>query len=168
MPFITEELWQRLETGGKSIALAEYPKPEPGDEEAELDMAVVQSNVKEIRQGRAANKIDRSQVLLVEISADGDEYDYIAANREAIAKLANVTLELVRGSSALKLNIPIDRARLEKENAELEKQIANLERQFTDTESLAKKPEKIVEGMRKKKAEYEAQLAKNRAALEAS
>ena len=25
MPFITEELWQRLETGGKSIALAPYP-----------------------------------------------------------------------------------------------------------------------------------------------
>ena len=29
MPFITEELWQRLETGGKSIALAAYPHAEP-------------------------------------------------------------------------------------------------------------------------------------------
>ena len=26
MPFLTEELWQRLGTGGKSIALAAYPQ----------------------------------------------------------------------------------------------------------------------------------------------
>ncbi len=51
----------------------------------------------------------------------------------------------------MKLNIPVDRARLEKENVQLEKQIANLDLQFADQESLAKKPEKIVAGMREKK-----------------
>ncbi len=65
----------------------------------------------------------------------------------------------------MKLNIPVDRARLEKENEGLEKQIANLQRQLNDDNFLAKAPEKIVAGMREKKAGYEAQLAKNRAAL---
>ena len=169
MPFITEELWQRLGTGGKSIALAEYPKPEPVNEEAEREMRLLQQVVTEIRQNRASNKIDRSQVLTAEIRAEGMDLATIDRLQGAIAKLANVILTVGNGSPyALKLNIPVDRVRLEKENAELEKQIANLERQFADTESLAKKPEKVIAGMREKKANYEAQLAKNRAALAAA
>jgi valyl-tRNA synthetase len=165
MPFITEELWQRLETGGKSIALAAYPMAESGDEQAEREMALFQGIITEIRQNRAAHKIDRSQVLNAGISAEGADHAFIESHLDSIAKLGNVTITLAQGPFAVKLNIPVDRARLEKENAELEKQIANLERQFADTESLAKKPEKVIAGMREKKAGYEAQLAKNRAAL---
>ncbi len=121
--------------------------------------------ITEIRQNRAANKIDRSQTLHAEIFADGDEHKYVAGNRDAIARFGNVTLTLGQGPFAVKLNIPVDRARLEKENEGLEKQIANLDRQFGNEQFMAKAPEKIVAGMRQKKAEYEAQLAKNRAAL---
>jgi valyl-tRNA synthetase len=165
MPFITEELWQRLETGGKSIALALYPAPGSIDAEAERDVALFQRIVTEVRQNRAANKIDRRESLSAEISAEGPEHTFIAANQPALAKFANVTIVLSQGPFAVKLNIPIDRARLEKENLQLEKQIANLDQQFADQESLAKKPEKVVAAMREKKAGYEAQLAKNRAAL---
>jgi valyl-tRNA synthetase len=165
MPFITEELWQRLDTGGKSIALAAYPPEESRSAEAERDMSLFQRIVTEIRQNRAANKIDRSQVLNVEIFAESNDHAFIAAHQDAIARLCNVTLTLSLGTFAVRLNIPVDRARLEKENAQLEKQIANLEAQFADQESLAKKPEKVIAGMREKKAAYEAQLAKNCAAL---
>ena len=56
MPFITEELWQRLETGGKSIALAPYPAAEvEGLADAELDMAVFQSD-RHARSGRTARR----------------------------------------------------------------------------------------------------------------
>ncbi len=164
MPFITEELWQRLETGGKSIALARYPEGGPLDP-AEHEMDVFKQVITEIRQNRAANKIDRSQTLHAEISADGDQYKFITSNQDAVAKLGNVTVTLAQGPFTVKLDIPVDRARLEKENAQLLKQIANLEQQFADQESLAKKPEKVIAGMREKKAAYEAQLAKNRAAL---
>ncbi len=76
MPFITEELWQRLEleTDDKSIALTLYPAAEPRDGDAEEGMGVVQTVVTEIRQGRAANKIDRSHALSAEIFADGAEH----------------------------------------------------------------------------------------------
>jgi valyl-tRNA synthetase len=167
MPFITEELWQRLETGGRSIALAAYPEAEQRDFETEKNFGLLKGIVTNVRQDRASNKIDRGQVLSAEISDELEDYDFIESQLDAIAKLANVTVSLSRGPFAVKLNIPVDRVRLEKENLELEKQIANLERQFADTATLAKKPEKIVAGMREKLAAYTAQLAKNRAALEA-
>jgi valyl-tRNA synthetase len=165
MPFITEELWQRLETGGKSIALARYPQPGPQvPEVGEREMDFLMAEIKELREIR----LDPKQLLTVDYILSGWKHDVITAYGRAFAKLANVKLTLKRGDPHMRSDsIPVDRARLEKENAELEKQIANLERQFADTESLAKKPEKIVNGMRDKKAGYEAQLAKNRAALEA-
>ena len=59
----------------------------------------------------------------------------------------------------------MDREKIAKEIAELEKVIANSERQLSNEAFIAKAPEKIVAGMRQKQAEYEAQLAKLRAAL---
>ena len=68
-------------------------------------------------------------------------------------------------SSFCKLDLKVDREKVAKEIAELEKVIANSQRQLSNEAFLAKAPEKIVAGMRQKQAEYEAQLAKLRAAL---
>jgi valyl-tRNA synthetase len=167
MPFITEELWQRLEMPGKSIAIEAYPQFDPAanDVAAQNAMDVIQRIVTEIRQGRAANKIDRSQALIAKVSAPPAAFVTIRENCGAIERLVNVTLTVEPGEFALKLDIPVDRARLEKESEQLEKLIANYELQFANEEVMAKKPEKVITGMRQKKAEYEAQLAKNRAAL---
>jgi valyl-tRNA synthetase len=172
MPFITEELWQRLETGGRSIALAAYPRAEPVDTEAEREMKVVQDIVTSVRVTRAESKIDKKVPLTAEILVGGELYDAANAHLAAITRLTNTTFT-VRSRPGLLIvraalptgSIVVDRARLEKENAQLEKQIANLDQQFADQESLAKKPERVIAGMREKKAAYEAQLAKNRAAL---
>ncbi|HEV2198638.1 MAG TPA: valine--tRNA ligase [Bryobacteraceae bacterium] len=56
-------------------------------------------------------------------------------------------------------------ARLRKDNAQLENVIANYKRQLEDEISVSKKPAQLVQAMRTKLAEYEAQLAKNKAAL---
>ena len=63
------------------------------------------------------------------------------------------------------LDIPLNRARLEKENEQLEKVIANSKRQLDNPDIVAKMPEKVVATLRSKLAGYEAQLANNRAAL---
>ncbi len=89
----------------------------------------------------------------------------IQENCKAIERLANVTLTVEKGEFALQLDIPVDRARLEKENEQLEKLIANYEQQFANDEIMAKRPEKVIADMRAKKAKYEADLAKNREAL---
>jgi valyl-tRNA synthetase len=171
MPFITEELWQRLELPGKSIALAAYPQFEAGDQDpgAAREIELMQRVVTEIRQDRAANKIDKSQKITAHISSP--DHVILEAQREAINRLANVNLIVSEGAAVpytLKLSIPLDRARLEKENEGFEKQIDNLERQLNDQGFIVKAPAHVVEGMRKKKSEYEAQLAKNRAALSAA
>jgi valyl-tRNA synthetase len=128
-------------------------------------MDVIQKIVTEIRQSRASNKIDKSQALIASISAPPAAFLVIEQNRKAIERLANVTLTLEQGPPAVKLDIPLDRARLEKENEQLEKVIANSKRQLDNAEIVAKMPEKVVATLRSKLAEYEAQLAKNRAAL---
>ena len=57
------------------------------------------------------------------------------------------------------------KGRLRKENEQLEKVIANSKRQLENESFVSKAPAKVIEGMRAKLAEYEAQLAKNKAAL---
>jgi valyl-tRNA synthetase len=162
MPFVTEELWHRL-GHGDSIALHPYPQPRPGwvNLEAETGMKLLQAIVTDIRQRRADHKIDKSQKLAATVSLRGQ-----VAIAAAVERLANVTLTIVDGDpSPVKLDIPVDRARLERESAQLAQQIANLDRQFGNQEFMAKAPEKVIASMQQKKADYEAQLAKNRAAL---
>jgi valyl-tRNA synthetase len=145
MPFLTEELWQRLETGGKSISLARYPAFEEGSEGPSVDMSTLQGLVTEIRQARAANKVDRSQVLSAEITSSTPTFELIKDHAHIIERLGNVTLKLAVGAPLnLKLNIPVDRTRLEKENEGLEKQIANLDRQFGNEQFMSKAPEKVI------------------------
>jgi valyl-tRNA synthetase len=168
MPFLTEELWHRLEMPGKSIALAAYPLFDPAAIDAESVAAVstLQDIVTRIRQDRAANKIDKSQKLNATLRANGQELARVQQNLPAIERLANVTLTVEQGAPApVKLDIPLDRERIAKEIEQLEKVIANSDRQLSNEEFVKKAPEKVIADIRRKKTEYEAQLAKNRAAL---
>jgi valyl-tRNA synthetase len=163
MPFLTEELWQRLELSGKSIALSAYPVfvPEDEDANAEDQMKAVQELVTEARSIRADNKIDPKRKVAAAISQPLDD-----ARRAMIERLANVALTHDPAlKQRIRLDIPVDRARLDRDNEQLEKQIAALDRQLSNPEFVAKAPEKVVSGMRTKKAEYEKKLTENRAAL---
>ena len=69
------------------------------------------------------------------------------------------------------LNVPqvqveAQRKRLEKDREQLEKNIANSRRQLADETFLSRAPAHVVETIRAKLAEYEAQLAKVQAALD--
>ena len=164
MPFLTEELWHRLDQPGKSIALAAYPQFDPAQEnrEAEACMNLVQEIVTEARALRADNKIDQRRKLDAEYNFEID-----GERKAMIERLGNITLIYDPGlKRRLRLDIPVDRARLEKENEQLERQIAALDQQLSNSEFLAKAPEKVVAGMRAKLAEYKKKLAENRAALE--
>jgi valyl-tRNA synthetase len=183
MPFLTEELWQRLERPGKSIALAPYPRFDAAsvDENAAHDMAVLQEIITAARSLRADHKVDKKQMLPAVLYAPGHAHSVAWSHAQAIEKLANIQLEMHRETAPklegavrstpefdLLLKIPAaadQHERLEKENVHLEKLIANCERQLTNEEFLKKAPAHVVDEIRRKKAEYEAQVAKNRAAL---
>jgi valyl-tRNA synthetase len=172
MPFITEELWHRRghET---SIALARYPQYDSSlhDPEAEREMKLLQDVVTAIRGIRADHKIDRKEKLSGTLAVNG------AVPVAMIEQLANAKLTVKSAAGPgfdLKLDLPQaagptdeQRERLKKENEQLEKVIASSHRQLSNDAFVTKAPAKVIDTLRAKLAEYEAQLAKNKAALEA-
>jgi len=170
MPFITEELWHRR-GHQTSIALEPYPQYEPAlnDADAEREMKLLQDIVTAVRELRADHKIDRKVKLSGTLSLGG------SVPMETIERLTNVGLEVRprEGSGFdLKLDLPEaagtsdeQRERLKKDNEQLDKIIANSLRQLGNESFVAKAPAHVIDGMRAKLAEYQAQLAKNRAAL---
>jgi len=97
------------------------------------------------------------------------------ATAEAIQKIARVTLQMKSEAAPkadvmrstvefdLVLDIPKtaeDPARKQKEREQLEKNIANSKRQLSDEVFLSKAPAKVVDSIRAKLADYQAQLAK--------
>jgi valyl-tRNA synthetase len=190
MPFLTEELWQRLGAGAAgpvSIALAPYPQPDLSleDASAERDMETLQAIVTGARYLRAEMKADPRQSLDGTLYAQGRVQELASAEREAIERLSGIRLELSSGPAPqgeglvystpdfdLILRVPAaqageQRLKLEKQIAQLEKAIAGARRQLSDATFLQRAPAAVVDSMRAKLADYEAQLEKSRAALAA-
>jgi valyl-tRNA synthetase len=190
MPFLTEELWQRMGPEGTtgrpvSIALAPYPQysHEATDLIAERQVNLLQDIIGAARDLRADMKLDPKLSLSGTLHARGAAYQVGTAQAEAIQRLANVKLEFAQNGVSpkgavrsthefdLSLEVPqaltgAHRARLEKEQEQLEKVVANSRRQLADEAFVSKAPSKVVESIRQKLAEYEAQLAKIKAALD--
>jgi valyl-tRNA synthetase len=180
MPFLTEELWQRLdlpEGHPKSIALAQYPRyrAELADPEAEEEIAIIQEIVTLARTLRTEAKLDPKQQLAGVLYCRTASLAIAQRHAQAIQKVARVTLEMksqvapkavaIRSTVEFDLVLDIpktqeDPARQQKEREQLEKNIANSKRQLTDEVFLGKAPAKVVDSIRTKLADYEAQLAK--------
>jgi len=183
MPFLTEELWQRLATNRHtrpiSIAIAPYPRyrQEVTDFEAEREIEILQEIVTLARTLRTESKLDPKQPLSGALYSRNSTLEVARRHAGAIQKLANVTLELVAGAAPkaaamrstaqfdLVLHVPrqqeqAQRKRLEKERDQTVKNIANSERQLNDEVFLSKAPPQVVENLRKKLAEYREQLRK--------
>jgi valyl-tRNA synthetase len=174
MPFLTEELWQRLdlpEGHPKSIAIAPYPqyRAELADPQAEKEVAIIQEIVTLARTIRTEAKLDPKQQLNGTLYCRTASLAIAQRHAEAIQKIARVTLQMKSEAAPkadvirstvefdLVLDIPKtaeDPARKQKEIDQLDKNIASLERQLADDAFLAKAPPKVVEGMRAKLAEY--------------
>jgi valyl-tRNA synthetase len=71
IPYVTEEIWQRLPHEGPSIMVAPYPQPEPEkyDVEDEAAMARVMRVVTAIRTLRATYEVDRKRRIDVTVVA---------------------------------------------------------------------------------------------------
>jgi len=189
MPFLTEELWQRLSEGAtgrpKSIALARYPEGNPAwiDGPADLEVQILQDIITAARTLRTEMKLDPKEQLDGVLYSKSAALDVARANNGAIQKMASVKLELrnetapqaaaIRSTKLfdLVLNVPHtqlaeQRKRLEKEREQFEKNIANNNRQLADEKFLSRAPAHVVEGLRAKLAEYETQIEKVRKALD--
>jgi valyl-tRNA synthetase len=176
MPFITEELSQRLDSS-QSISLKPYPQGGEPDADAVKQMAVLQEIIVAARNIRAERKIDRKLALRASINSP------FAVDRLVVEKLAGLTIVdsvengvkrstpdfdlLVEVPQESAEQVQAQRAKLTKEIEQLEKVIANSERQLSNEDFMSKAPEKVVTGIREKLAGYRVQLEKSKAALEA-
>jgi len=189
MPFITEELWQALYGGKpalKSIALAAFPEHDDAliSENLETEMSVLQDLIVSVRQIRHDLKIEPKVSASIRVFADDSARRLIENNREAVERLANVSRitfvdsELLKVPSARhtarfdvvveyekKVDTAAERTRLEKDLAKMEAELANARRQLANEQFLAKAPQKVVEGLRKRAAELELLLEKARSTI---
>jgi len=180
MPFLTEELWQRLANGApglpKSVTVAAYPhsSPEAHDPEAERQMTLLQEIITAARAYRADQKIDPKARLNARILCTPDALAVARSFHEAIEKLAGLSLAVEPGQPKTSFDLlfamsdadaEASRKRLAKEIEQLEKNIANSERQLGDDKFLARAPEHIVASLREKLTAYKLELDAKRAAL---
>jgi valyl-tRNA synthetase len=170
MPFITEELWHRFgEHGDESISLRSYPSYDPkrDDPAAEAEIELLQNIVRAARNLKTDLGIDVRQPVTGKIS--------IGIDNEMVRRLCAVTFTqgevpktgAVRSTTDFDLSLDVpagqleaQRKRVDKEREQLTKNIANSQRQLSDEVFLSKAPAKVIDSIRAKLAEYEAQLEK--------
>jgi len=192
MPFLTEELWQRLAVNypdrPKSIALAQYPQYNAAahDLKAEIEIQMLQDIVTAARALRADHKVDKKLQLPATLYVtNSTTFEIARREMESIERIANIKVDLknetapeLKGATRstpefdLFLQLPETdssavRIRLGREIEQLEKLIVNSERQLNNEEFVKKAPEKVVTQIREKMAGYQAQADKSRATLSA-
>lgn len=180
MPFVTEEIWQRLplkkENG--SVMVTPFPKPEErfDDEQAEEEMGLVIEVVTALRNIRGEMSIPPADQVdaLLRVKGKGDK-ERLQRNHLFIQNLAKVktlrVLERVRkpphSAFAVVRNVeifvPMDRSKIEEEGKRLQKEISKIEkeiafvgRKLSNEEFVSKAPPHVVQEEREKAAHYEA------------
>ena len=193
MPFITEEIWQALYEGKsplKSIALAPYPKADEKqfDLAAETEMAILQDLIVNVRNVRAELKAEPKVKVPIEVFApERGIRAMIEQNLRAVLldrpgnveKITFVDESLAKRPGARstarfdvhviyerKIDVAAECERLKKDLDKLEKEFANNQRQLSNEQFLAKAPEKVVEGLRRRAQELTGLLEKIRSQLD--
>lgn len=182
MPFITEELWQHIDTraDGESIMYASMPVAQVADAQLFADIELAKEVIAGVRAVRAKKNIPAREVLTLNVLGSLPE-----RIKALVAKLANVdsinenagkdaaamsfmvgTLEFnVPLASSIDVNAEIER--LEKDIKYLEGFKASIEKKLANERFVANAPAAVVEGERKKLADTLVKLEANRATLAA-
>jgi len=190
MPFISEELWQRLPHAGESIMIAPFPKAtrKGRDPEAERLMAPVLDFVSAIRTVRSESRISPAVELAVTVKPSGPAVAAaLESSRAVIGSLARAAITVSRdgarpaGSAVATtpsgdvfvrlegvVNFEAERQRLRKEIERARKEIAFLEGKLGRPEFVERAPAEVVERERERLVEQrqtEQKLSTSLAAL---
>jgi valyl-tRNA synthetase len=164
MPFISEEIWQRLPHQGESIMVAPFPKStrKRQDPEAEAAMAPILDSVNAIRTVRSESRIHPSAVVNVVIRPKTTSL-VTEGSKVIIGSLSKADVEIVRGGQlplqsaivatdsgdvAVRLSGVVDFAaekqRLQKELEKARKEIAFLEGKLGRPDFVERAPAEVV------------------------
>jgi len=187
MPFITEEIWQRIKTlanvEGESIMLAPYPAADNSkiDEQAEADVRWLRGVISAIRNIRGEMRISPATELTVYLHNGSDEdKTRLEQNRRYLCKLAKLEsiIWLQQSDSAppsatqlvgqMEILVPmaglIDKQaeldRLGKEIAKLKQEVSRIESKLKNPGFADKAPAEVVAKEQSKLDDYRSALAK--------
>jgi valyl-tRNA synthetase len=193
MPFITEEIWQALPHSGESLMVASYPSANraPITETIEQEMETVQKVVSGIRDIKGTQGIAPSKPVNVTVSTPnstvmrslrahekligslvrintltiGDALEQPAQAASTTAMLPGGALIEIRVDLAGVLDVPKEKARIEKRLKEISVQVSQTEQKLANPEFVAKVPSEVLEKTRAKHQEFLAEQQKLSAEL---
>jgi valyl-tRNA synthetase len=185
IPFITEELWEKVAPlagrSGESIMLQPYPVAEPArvDEEAEREIEVLKALTTACRTLRSEMNIAPSQKMPLLAHGDKTRLAAFAPYLTALARLTEVSIvdELpaadapvaVAGDFRLMLKVEVDvaaeRERLGKEVTRLESEIARARAKLDNPKFVERAPAAVVEQERERVERFGSTLEKVRTQL---
>ncbi|MFC5521495.1 valine--tRNA ligase [Polaromonas jejuensis] len=187
IPFITEELWQKVAPvagkSGKFIGIAPYPQsqPEKIDPQAEAHVAKLKTLVDACRNLRGEMKVSPATRLPLFVVGDSAFMTGVAPVLKALAKLSEVKVfndeaawaaaaqaapVAVVGEARVCLHMEIDvaaeKARLGKEATRLEGELVKVNAKLANEAFVAKVPPAVLEQERKRLVDFTATLEKIR------
>jgi valyl-tRNA synthetase len=188
MPFLTEELWERLgdegQKAGELLMLSAWPKPLVSDESAAGEINWLVDLISEIRSVRAEMNIPAgAKVQLVVVGANDVSRSRIATHEPAIQRLARAehismadaapagSAQIIIGEATICLplagviDLAAEKARLSKDAGKLEADISKIEKKLSNPKFVEKAPDEVVAGEREKVVESKEKLDKINVAL---
>jgi len=176
MPFITEEIWQKLPGTGPSISVAEWPVSDESLQapDAVKEMRILIDVIRSVRNIRSEMEIPPKRKITLLIRTEPEVHAAIRDNESAICRLCGaekVTAgpDVTRPDKAMtavvsgaEVFLPLEGmidieetiARLEKELKKLDYEVERVEKKLSNPGFVQKAPAHIVEGERRKGEEY--------------
>ncbi len=180
MPFITEELWQRLgfgQAGSESIMLSQWPTELPLDQVETRRVETLRELIAAVRNIRAEMAVPAKAVVECIVNTQDEELArFLAAHEELardLAKVAGLRFGQERPAKSsvavlagLEVYVPLagivdvekEIGRIRAEVANLERLIASIDAKFANPEFVARAKPEVVENERQRRAEFGAKL----------
>jgi valyl-tRNA synthetase len=187
MPFITEELWDKL--GHRSLhgmlIGQPWPQPAPTDAAADAEIGWLVKLISDIRSARSELNVPAGAKLkLLVVGADDTTKQRIETHRAALERLARIegieaataapkaALQIVVGEATYALpvgdviDLKAESARLQKEIRKLGDEIAKIDAKLGNAAFVSRAPEEVVEEQRERRQQAEQTRARLSTALE--
>jgi valyl-tRNA synthetase len=190
IPFITEELWQKVAPvgglPGESVSIARYPQAQPNkiDEAAIAHVAKLKGLVDACRNLRGEMSVSPATRLPLYVLGDTAFMKTAGPVLQSLAKLSEVRVFEDEGAWAaaaqaapvavvgearmclfMEIDIAAEKARLGKEAARLEGEITKANGKLSNEAFVAKAPPAVIDQEKKRVADFSATLAKVREQL---
>jgi valyl-tRNA synthetase len=187
IPFITEEIWQKVPHRGETIMLRPYPQAFPRWQDAAVleRMQRIQDLISAMRTARAENNVDPRKWVTVYLRCDDEARELVEsqlANLKRLVRAHEVVFTdrfpaeriLLQGVTSLGefallldevIDVETEKQRLQKELQKLDTERLSLEKKLANEGFLEKAPAEVVAKARSRRDEVEGLQVKTREKL---